>query len=183
MLQFKNCKKATVQKILDDLVSKGKIFMRTIGKSKVYCLTQDMTFEIDESIYTDEIDTKQDQTIDDKILRYLKWNYERHVAELIKLKEECKKLDQVLNGYENQLSIDELKRAIEKMKAIVKEYKGKGKQECVSYEEFNKKKKVCLNIKKELMKRTQIYKNIIDTICEGCGIKKKDFLRDVGIEE
>lgn len=183
VLQFKSCKKATVQKILEDLVSKEKIFMRTIGKSKVYCLSQDMTFEIDESVYTDEIDRQQDQSIDDKVLRYLKWSHERHIAELNKLKEESKKLDQILNGYENQLSVDELKREIKDMKTIVMEHKEKGKSECVSYEEFNKKKKEYSNIKKELTKRNQIYKNIVDGICEGCGIKKKDLLRSVGLEE
>lgn len=181
LLQFKNNKKVTVQKVLDDLVSKDKIFMRLFGKSKVYCLTQDMSYSIDEC-YTDDIDREQNQEIEDKVLRYLKWNYERHSEELSKLKNECKELDAELKEFECQLTVEELKRAIKDMKEIIKEDKETEKEESVSFEEFNKKKKQLAAVKKESVKRMGIFKDVVDGICDGCGVKRKDFLKDAGVE-
>lgn len=181
-LQFKEIKKATVQKILDDLVGKEKIFFRLLGKSKIYCLSQDMTFSIDENIYNDKIDKTQNQEIEDKTLRFLKWNYEQKIEELNLLKEENRKLDKSIEGFDNQLSVEELKGEISQMKKIVKEYDSLKKPEFVSLEEFNDKKKTFLNLKKELLKRTGIFKNIVDGICEGCGLKKKDLFVELGID-
>lgn len=181
MLQFKNHKKATVQKVLDDLVAKNKIFMRLFGKSKIYCLTQDMSYSVDEC-YTEEIDREQNQEIEDKVLRFLKWNYERHSDELNTLRNESKELDSQLKEFECQLTVEELKRAIKDMKSVIEEDKGTEKEESVSFEEFNKKKKQLTAVKKESAKRTGIFKDIVDGICDGCGVKKKDLLRDAGIE-
>ncbi|KAM0681055.1 PSMC3 interacting protein [Glugoides intestinalis] len=181
-LQFKNYKKTNVQKVLDDLVTKEKIFFRTIGKSKVYCLSQEMSFEIDDNSYTDDIDKMQDQTVDDKLMRYLQWNYTNHVDELNKLKNENKELDLELTEFEGQLSIEELRRAIKGMKETIEEHSGEEKQEVVGYEEFNNKKKEHTAIKKELSKRTKIFKGIIEMVCDGCGIEKKDLLQNAGVE-
>lgn len=181
-LQFKNYKKTNVQKVLDDLVAKEKIFTKTIGKSKIYCLAQEMAFEIDEDLYTDEIDKAQDQTVDDKVIRYLQWNYAKHVDELNNIKNENKELDLELHEFEGQLSIEELRRAIEGMQETIKEYSEEEKKEMISYKEFNDKKKDHALIKKELSKRTKIFKGIVEMVCDGCGIEKKDLLKNAGIE-
>lgn len=187
VLQFKNQKKSMVEQILDDLVSKEKIFMKVFGKaSKVYCLMQNMEYGIDESIYTDDIDEaniKKYTEIDDKCLRFLRWNYESKLAELGALKEECKGLDGEISLYENELSVEDLKKAIINMKSIVDEDNQDEDEETVTYEEFNKKKKSHLLIKKELARRSGIVKDIADGVSEGLGMKRNEFLMNVGIEE
>lgn len=192
-LQFKNCKKNNLQKVLDDLVAKDKIFFRTIGKSKIYCLFQDMQYQVDESVYTDHIDQaflkektendKNPELLDDKTLRYLRWCYENTLQKLNLLKEKSKSLDQSLVAFENQLSVEELKRAIKDMKEIIKEDSEEAKGEVISYELFNKKKKQHASVKKEATKRSKIFKEIVEMVCDGCGIKKKDLLNAAGVED
>lgn len=184
LLQFKGHKKAQVEKVLDDLVSKEKLFIKLFGKSKIYCLSQNMTFEIGND-YTDDIDKNQDQTVEDKVLRYLKWNYESKAKILSELKNENKMLNEELLTFENEMSVEELKNAIKEMKNTIKldEQDQKDEETPVDPKEYAKIKKSHSTIKKELSNRNEIFKNIVDSICDGVGIKKKDFLRDAGIEE
>lgn len=183
ILQFKNNKKSMVEKVLEDLVNKKMIFFRIFGKSKIYCLAQEMSFEIDESIYTDDIDKTQDQSIEDKVLRYLKWNFERHSSELAQLKDKNKKLDTELSEYDNQMTTEELKRAIKDFKATIKEYEGRDKKEVVSTVDFNKRKKEHAEIKKEFSKRSQLFKEIIDSLSEGLNKKRKELFKEIGLED
>lgn len=181
-LQFKGVKKPQLQAVLDDLVEKDKIFVRDIGKSKVYCLSQNMSYEIDEAIYTDVIDKTVDQTIDDKTLRYLKWCYDKQMEELGALKEESKRLDGILYGYENQMSVEELRRVVKDMRALISAHDSKGKVEKVSYEVFSKQKKQYSEFKKVLDNRNKIFKEIVDVICDGSGMKKTELYKEADIE-
>lgn len=183
ILQFKNYKKSMVEQVLDDLVAKNKIFFKMFGKSKIYCLTQNMNFEIDETVYTEEIDNAQDQTLDDKVLRYLKWNFERNSKELTDLKEESKRLDSQLSIYENQMSVEDLTRAIEDLKLGISEYEGQDKNEIVDTADFNKRKKEHMVVKKELTKRSNIFKEMVDQLCDGLGKSKSVLFKEIGLEE
>jgi len=183
VLQFKGAKKPALQAVLDDLVAKEKIFSKDISRSKVYCLAQDMSYEIDHDIYTDEIDRTQDQTVEDKTQRYLKWCYDMQLAELNAAKEESRALDSCLSEYENQMSVEELRKAVKGMRAVVKADDEKETEEKVSYEDFMKLKKVHGQLKKELEKRSRIFKEIVNGFCEGSGMSKSDLYANAGIED
>lgn len=182
-LQFKSHKKPMIDKVLEDLVEKKKIVMKLFGKSKIFYLSQDMSFEIDEKVYTDEIDDAQDKSIEDKTLRYLKWNTDQLLSTLSQLKDENKELDAVLNDFENQMSVEELKRGIKEMKAIIKEDEGMEKEEVVDPSDFEKVKKEHQLLKKELAKKLGLFKEIVESITDGLSIKKKDFIKTLGIDE
>lgn len=183
LLQFKNSKKAMVEKVLEDLVNKKMIFVKMFGKSKIYCLSQDMKFEIDENTYTDDIDKTQDQNIDDKVLRYLKWNLDRHSVQLTQLKEESKDLDLKLSVYENQMTTDELKRAIKDLKTVIRDFESRDKVNAISPTDFNKRKKEHASVKKEFLKRSNLFKEMINSLCDGLNKKKKDLFKEIGLEE
>ena len=159
------------------------IFMKMFGKSKIYCLAQDMKFEVDESVYTDEIDKAQDQNIDDKVLRYLKWNLDLHNTQLTELKEESKILDSKLSVYENQMTVEELNRAIKDLKATIKEFENRDKVEVVNPTEFAKRKKEHASVKKEFLKRSNLFKEMINSLCDGLNKKKKELFKEIGMEE
>lgn len=184
LLQFKGQKKATVEKVLDDLVAKEKLFLKLFGKSKIYCLSQSMEFTIGKE-YTDKIDSEQDQNIEYKTLRYLKWSFEENTKLLNELKIENKRLSEELAGFENEMSVEELKASIKEMNNLIKIDKENQKEGKVTVDpkEFAKIKKTHAIIKKENINRNSIFKNIVDSICDGTGIKKKDFLKDAGIDD
>lgn len=180
-LQFKNQKKSMVEKILEDLVAKEKITMRLFAKTRVYCLSQNMEFKIDDA-YTDEIDSQQDQTIEDKCLRYLKWNYERHAGELSRLREEGSELDAKVAVHENELSIEELERAICGMEDTIKR-ETSTHEETISYDEFGRMRKMHAALKKKQNKLATTLKDIADRVSEGMGISRREFLEQTGVDE
>lgn len=184
ILQFKSQKKSMVVEVLDDLVDKEKIFVKPFSRTKIYCLSQSMDYEIDETVYTDEIDQQQDQAVEDKCLRYLKWNYERHTRELSKLREEGRELDAEIGAYENELTMDELEKAICGMEAIVEKEDGAREGEvAISYEEFSKMRKKHAALRKEQNKLSATFRDIADRVSEGLGISRREFLEQAGIEE
>lgn len=183
LLQFKSQKKSVVEKVLEDLLAKDKISMKLFGKTRIYCLSQNMGFEIDEAAYTDEIDGDQDQTIDDKCLRYLKWNYERHTNEISRLREEGKDLDIEIGAYESELTVDELEKAICGMESVVEKEGCVQEEVAISYEDFNKIKKKHGMLKREQNKLSTTFKDIADRVSEGLGVGTKEFLEQAGIEE
>lgn len=184
VLQFKSYKRSLIEKVLDDLAAKEMISLKLFGKSKIYCLSQKMEFEINEEEYTEEIDAEQDSKIEDKCLRYLKWNYERNSSKLKAAKEENKQLTDEIQSNENELSVEELKRAVSDMKSTVKDYENnEDKEITVSCDDFNKVKNKHQKLKKDLTERNLIYKNIVENISEALNLKRKQFLNTVGIDE
>lgn len=182
LLQFKNHKKAIVEKVLADLVAKDKIFVKAPGKSKFYCLAQSMDYQIDDPEYTDEIDAAQDQTEEDKVLRFLKWKQERLAGQLRELVEESKELDARIGGFDNELSDEELRQRIESMQAAVSEAPEQTTTEVVCSEEFEKLKKKHAQLQKEHASRLKIFKNIVGSISEGLEMKPSELLADAGVE-
>lgn len=183
VLQFKNHSKKMIESILDDLVAKKMIILKPFGKVKIYCLAQEMTFKLDEDIYTPEIDKEQDQSIEDKLLRYLKWNCDRHAKELAILKETNRSLDAKLAVYDNQMSVEELTRSIKDLKEFIKEYEGSDKKDTISAADFNRRKREHTLAKKEFTKRSNAFKEIVSGLCDGLGKSKAELLLDSGIEE
>lgn len=180
-LQFKGYKKATVLKVIDDLVEKKKIMAKAFGKSKIYCLSQNMTFNIDEE-YTDEIDAQQNQEIEDKTLRFIKWKYDNIMMKLEQVKKDSKLKEIEISQLESVMTEEEYERAISKMKAQIKEFKNISVENMITADQFNQQKKLLASIKKECTKRKNIFNEIIDNVSEGMGCSKKAFLEDVGID-
>lgn len=183
ILQFKGHPKKLVETVVDDLVQKNKIFMKVIGtKTKIYCLTQEDNYEIDEE-YTDEIDNDQNKEVDDKKLRFFKWKNEKLKNELNELKKKSSDLDLKIAAFDNSLTTEELKNEIERMKREIESHDGERNYEYVDVNVFEKTKKDMENLEKELIKRKKKFKEMVEMISDGLEMKKKDLLTEAGIED
>ncbi|KAI5150653.1 26S proteasome regulatory subunit, ATPase 3, interacting protein [Enteropsectra breve] len=192
VLQFKTIKKSVVEKILGDLVSKEKIMAKLLGKSKFYCLAQDMEYRIEEEEgYNDDIDAQMKEQNgsssgkdgeDEKTLRYLRWKLNNLKEIRNVLWKENSALSEEITGYENELSVDELKHAIENMKKIVQENEGAEEIKVVDENAMEQKRKEHAAIKKINSVRKKIFKEIVDGVSEGIGCKSKELMEDAGIE-
>lgn len=182
-LQFKTQKKVHIEKILDDLVSKNKIFLKLCGRTKVYCLSQNMEYEIDDPNYTDEVDQAQDQAEEDKVLRFLKWRNAAVTSELKALKDLNRDLDAEILSLDTEMSVEELKKAIKTMNKAVEENGAYETAEYVDYEEFDGRKKQLVLMEKEYSCRKKVFKEIVSGVSEGLEMKPKDLLEEAGIEE
>lgn len=180
VLQFKNYGKKAIEDVLADLVGKNKIFVRPCGKSKVYCLSQDMVYTVDDPGYADE---DGDLTEDDTVLRFLKWKNAAINAELRALKNESRDLDAQIQSIDEEMSVDELKVAIRTMRRAVEEAGEREPGEYVDPALFAEKKKQLAAVEKEYAARRRIIKNIISTISDGLEMKQKDLMDEIGIEE
>ena len=182
MLQFKNHRKADVEQSLEDLVERGKIIKKIFSKSKFYCLAQDMEYEIDDPEYTDEADAKQDQNEEDKVLRFLRWKRTALSGALKELKQETAQLDEEIALLENQLSTEELKKAVDGMKRQLGKNGKMNEGKLVTETEMENQAKEMGMLNKELVKRKRIFKEAVDALCDGLDISKQALYDEVGIE-
>lgn len=182
VLQFKNQKKATVEKVLDDLVEKGKIVIKTAGRSKVYYLAQDMNYEITDPEYTDEVDAAQDQIEENKVVRFLKWKHRILNKELQDLKHECEQLDLQITAFDGEMSAAELTKAIPELEKYVEANREFESVECIDENDYNARKKELEAFKKKDIARRKMLKEMLCSIAEGLDIKVGDLKEDAGIE-
>jgi len=181
-LQFKSAKKAMIEAILEDLVDKGKIVCKTIKRLTVYYLTQDMAYTIDEDEYTDKIDAAQDQTIEDKTLRYLAWRHNKTVEKLSERKKEHKMLSDKLLIYRNQMTAEELRHALENMGKTIAHHEMQEKVETVSAEEMKRAVDENALLKKQAIERKKLWNEILNSLSEGMGMSKSVLLENAGVE-
>lgn len=180
--QFKNITKPRIEKILEDLVEKKKIFSKALGKQKYYCLVQDMTYTIDDPEYTDAVDAQQNQTVCDKELRFLRWKRANLLQTLKTLQLECSQLDEMIKVKEQELGTEDLIKAIEGMRAFIKK-NGQVKELKLVSEADAEKQNVNMNrLRKELQQRKRMLKEMIDMLCDGLDLKRSELLSEAGIE-
>ncbi|KAL6121923.1 hypothetical protein NUSPORA_01110 [Nucleospora cyclopteri] len=199
VLQFKGSKKSQIEKILDDLEKKNLITIKINGKSKVYYLNQSRLRYIDserkaESQNENEanLSLKNSQEIDNsvnqkksnkKTIEELKTEYNEIAAQLEEHKSECAELLQKKNLLENELSNCEMERKIKEYEMYIKENEGLNNCELIDKKEFDAMKEKSNRFKKLFSNRKKIYKNILDTVSEALGIKTKELLGEIGIDE
>ncbi|XP_043278168.1 homologous-pairing protein 2 homolog [Venturia canescens] len=165
--------KPVVQKALDKLVAKNKVFEKAYGKQKIYCLVQDPSQDTDELLrinrelqcHANEVEMKRTEV--DKSIR----EYESKLAllrqhpcleEALKIRDELKKrvkeltdkLDALMETTGSQDLGTDKKKAEDKMKEYSREY--------------GKRKRLCTDI--------------IDCILEGYPGSKKALQEEIGIE-
>lgn len=184
VLQFRSYSKKLVESVIEDLVQKDKIFMKIIGsKTKIYCLKQEDNYEINCDLeYTDEIDAVQNQEVDDKSLRYLKWKNAQLKTKLVELKEESVDLDNKIAAFDNSMTIEEMKNEIEKMINCINSYCEISPCEFIDEELFKNAKKEIAIYEKNYKQKKKIFKEMVGTIADGLEMKKKDLLIEIGIE-
>lgn len=164
--------KAAVQKALDKLVHKDKVFEKTYGKQRVYCIVQDKT-----------VDTKNM----DGELRRLDQEIYALTTNLTSLQEKLQ-LDTIdLKSLQNKMSTEEASIEREKLLAETATLKAKlsnlkENAEPISDKEKAKIKSENENCTKEYRKRKRLCTDIINSILEGYPKTKKHLLEDIGIE-
>lgn len=180
-LQFKTMKKKELETILDDLIARDKIFLKLFGAKKFYCLSQNHEYAEDSS-YTDEIDDQQDKKITDRLMRFYIWKSRETSEKLKQLKEESREIDAQIAAFDNEMSMDELKREVERLEKFIASNGHLKDIEVVDGAEFEAMKKKISVLQKENIKRRRIFKEIISAICEGSDYKESTLLEEAGID-
>lgn len=162
--------KADVQRALTALVEDERIKEKTYGKVKIYYINQK------ERNKGKQVDvSKLDQMLNER-------------RETLKeLNNSIKEKESSLKEYTNKLSKKELEEEIKTYEIKVKELEIKLKEldesKKKANEKENKYKKYDYEqVSNECRKRKRITKNIIDSIVEFGGKKKKQLLEDIGID-
>lgn len=184
-LQFKNYPKKTLTTALSSLVEKKKIFEKLANsKSKMYCLTQETEYTIDDADYTPEMGEKyRVDEDDDDVICYLRWKNAAVNGELEALKAEARELDRLLDGYGNELPPEVLKAEILQFQETLKSNEKAVIREYVDEEKFEAAVKELNLLAKELAKRKKVYNDVVGGLADGMDMKKSELLLDVGIEE
>lgn len=168
MVAFRNeIGKAQMQKILGMLVEEKSIYVKLYNKTPVYCAAQDAV-EINADVLV-ELDKQLDAT----------------KSEVAALKDESDKITRMLGKMNEYPADDVLRKAIVEMEATIVQKK----QRLAGIEKNGVKedemKRVDGEIRKldaELRKRKSTVKRIVESLCEGTGMKKKELLDEIGIE-
>lgn len=169
--KLKELGKTAVQKALDELVAKGKVFEKVYGKQKVYCVVQD--------------------DVDPEKLRGEMEEIERSIAELSgtlqsgekKLKNceiELKNLASSLSTEQAGTEKGKLEMEVERLRCKLDVLQQNATP--VSPGRKRSIEKDHERFMKEYRKRKRICTDIIDSIMEGYPKKKKDLIEELGIE-
>lgn len=183
LLQFKDQRPALVREVIEDLIGKGKIFEKLVSKSRIFCLSQEMEYAITDPEYTEEVDAAQDQTVDDPVLRFLRWRRARLASEAAALKEACRGFDSRLGGLDSELSTAELREANERMRLTLAEAASVPTEELVPAEQVEDTQRRALAAQKELRIRTCIFKDVIGALSEKMDVSRRELMQLAGIEE
>ncbi|KAI4290784.1 26S proteasome regulatory subunit, ATPase 3, interacting protein [Pancytospora philotis] len=181
-LQFKNQSKKNIDSVLDDLIEKGKIVLRPMGRSKLYYLAQNIEYGIDDPAYTDEVDAAQDQREEKKVLRYLRWRHEQMNAQMQALKRQNESLSAEIGAYNGAMSDLEVEKAIAEYRAVLEENAQFESIQCVDSDEFARRKKELEALRKEALVRQKMCKEMVNSISEGLEIKAAQLREDAGLE-
>ncbi|XP_044006320.1 homologous-pairing protein 2 homolog [Aphidius gifuensis] len=165
--------KTEIKKSLEKLVSRKKIFEKTYGKQKIFCIIQEKKYDQAELL-------KKTQ------------EYQLHVEKLTQtnqeLKAEVKQQEKILAGLKNGPTINEATEKInvlqENIKMMEKKLKkfidstekkevGAGKKDAQKNEEI---------YSREYTRRKKLATDVLDSIMEGYPGTKKQLYDDIGIE-
>ena len=187
-LLFKDAGKKMLETLCEDLESKKLISIKLNGKTKVYFLNQETLKYKNEGETVENASNKMSCSIDNKTVEYK--TFEELQQKEIEISEKYAEVLEInrglleeINMLSNALSDEEFIIKIEEFKKFLEENKEYASIETVIPEEFDKLKDKEIKIKKIHGKRNKIFKNVVETVSEAMGIKKKIFLEEAGIEE
>lgn len=164
--------KSAVQKALDQLVKRNKLFEKLYGKQTIYCVTQENinTANIDEDLKS--IDREINEiTIN---LKATEDEIQKNMGELISLRKK-------MTLTEARNNVNDLKKEIENLKDKLNECADSA-VESISNEEKLKVTKEYEMYVKEYRKRKRMCKEVLDAILEGYPKSKKHLFEEIGIE-
>ncbi|KAG5346298.1 HOP2 protein, partial [Acromyrmex charruanus] len=165
--------KTAVQKAMDELVTKGKLFEKVYGKQKIYCVVQDSQYDTDELMRIDkelqshanEIETKYQEVMkevkeQETLLASLKSSLtlEDVQKEKIALQENVKQLTHKLDKLMEKSGSEDLQESKRKAQENLDEYS----------REYLKRKKICVEI--------------LDCILESYPGNKDELYEEIGID-
>ncbi|ORD94300.1 hypothetical protein ECANGB1_897 [Enterospora canceri] len=182
-LQFKEARKTEIETICDDLTSKGLLTNKMNGKTKIWYLNQNkLNYGEKENLASTagSMDARKQSGVS---MGELEEVYEEVKEEFKITKEKGMELRNEINSLNNELSNVELEDEIEKMKVFITENKAYENVELVDEEEYKKHKTVQVKYRKMEAERKGILKNIINSVSEGMGKSKKEFMEEVGISK
>lgn len=168
VLKFKNeVGKTQLQRILNQLVEEKSIYTKGYGKTPIYCAVQDQV------------------EIPPTLLEELDKAIETGKGEVSRLRGENEKAARTLTTLGEYPRDEVLRTEIENIKSEIKTKKGRLQGTGDSKITETEMKSVESEIKKtekEMKKRRTTLKTIIDSLCEGTGMTKKDLSTEIGIE-
>ncbi|KYN38970.1 Homologous-pairing protein 2 like protein [Trachymyrmex septentrionalis] len=165
--------KTAVQKAMDELVKKGKLFEKVYGKQKIYCVVQDSQYDTDELMRIDkelqshanEVETKYQEVMkevkeQETLLASLKSSLTLEDAqkEKIALQENVKQLTHKLDKLMEKSGSEDLQESKRKAQENLDEYS----------REYLKRKKICIEI--------------LDCILESYPGNKDELYEEIGID-
>lgn len=164
--------KSAVQKAVDKLVDKNKLFEKTYGKQKVYCICQD-----------DDIDPR---TLEEE-LKELNREINTTTIQLQEVQDKIRVNTGKIKEQGNSMTLEEAKEQEEKLKEEVNRLKEELEKYGADYKPVSEEEKRSVTAKyemyeKEYKKRKRMCKEIIGQIMEGYPKTEKKLLEDIGIE-
>ncbi|KRT82493.1 hypothetical protein AMK59_4254 [Oryctes borbonicus] len=164
--------KTAIQKALDKLVSKNKVFEKSYGKQKVYCVVQEET----NSLNLDEDLKKMDREINEITI-----NLKAKDDELQKNLAELSSLQNKITTTEARKNINDLKREIEDLKHKLNDYTENEGNPVTDDEKLKLRKEYEMYVK-GYKKRKRMSMEMLDAILEGYPKSKKHLFEEIGIE-
>lgn len=168
VLGFKNeISRVQIQRILSHLIEDKSIYCKVYGKSSVYCVVQSR----------EEVDADAICSMDKEI--------EEVKADVRRLKSEAEKLTNLLTAVNEYPSDDVLRSQIkgfEEEIGLCRERLSNIAQDAVNVEDMKKVDGDIKRIETEIKVRRNFLRAIIDSLCEGTGMRKRELLCEIGLE-
>ncbi|KAK0084132.1 hypothetical protein PV325_007590 [Microctonus aethiopoides] len=165
--------KSAVQKALDYLVKKEKIFEKTYGKQKIYCFKQDNKKDAYELMRIDRELESHAQELTNRL---------QHLEKEVKCREEVlEKLKSTPSLKEVTRLRDECKVRTEALEKKLQDLTELNKGQDLSQNKINADK-LLDKYSRDCAKRKRLCTDILDAIMEGYPGTKKELYNDIGIE-
>lgn len=184
-LRFKDVGKKQLEKVLDDLEEKKLITIKLNGKTKVYVLNQDNLKYRDEENSTQEKENDKTTSQSSKkqfvTMSTLKKTQEVLTQKLSDVTLTNNQLSAEVAELSNELSTEMLRKKIQEFELFIQENIEFESVELADEAEFETvSAKMGVYTKME-SQRKKIIKEIVDTVSDGLGMKKKEFMEEAGI--
>ncbi|KAL0266094.1 UNVERIFIED_CONTAM: hypothetical protein PYX00_011810 [Menopon gallinae] len=154
-------------RVLGRLVEEKSIYCKLYGKSSVYCVVQ------------------AQESADDDVISSMDREIEEARAEIGRLKKEAEGLAGLLSAVNEYPSDDVLRdeiRAFEEEIARCRERLSSFGKDAVDVDEMKKVDGHIKALEAEAKSRRISLRAIVDSLCEGTGMRKKELLSEIGIE-
>ncbi|XP_024936885.1 homologous-pairing protein 2 homolog [Cephus cinctus] len=165
--------KSAVQKALDQLVSKGKVFEKIYGKQKIYCIVQDSKYDAEELMRID---------------KELHAHANEVEAKLQEVEREIRSKESALATLKSSLTLKEALKQRDTLKLSVKDLTKKldNLMEAIGTEDLSESKRKAEttldDYSREYSKRKRLCTEIVDCILENYPGGKNELYEEIGIE-